>query len=98
MPLQMRTYTINRGALHDFAQEWAQTIKPLREKIGFDIPAAWTVAETNQFIWLMHHSSPETWDSLDQAFHQHPERRAMNPNPARHIARMENHFIETVPS
>ena len=97
MPLQMRTYTINRGALHDFAQEWAQTIKPLREKIGFDIPAAWTVAETNQFICLMHHSSPETWDSLDQAFHQHPERRAMKPNPARHIARMENQFIETVP-
>ena len=96
MPLQMRIYIINRGALQTFAEEWKQTIKPLREKIGSNIPDAWTVCETNQFIWLMHYSSPESRASLDQAFHQHPERRATPPDPARHIARMQNLFIDPV--
>ena len=96
MPLQMHIYTINRGALLDFAQVWKQVIKPLREKIGFGIPAAWTVAEAHQFTWLMQYNGPESWESLDQAFYRHPARRAMNPNPARHIARMENHFIDPV--
>lgn len=96
MPLQMRTYTINRGALQTFAEEWKWTIKPLREKIGFDIPNAWMVVETNQFIWLMHYSGSESWESLDRKFHQHPERLTMTPNPARHIARMQNVFIDPV--
>ena len=96
MPLQMRTYTINRGALQTFVLEWRQTIKPLREQIGFDIPAAWTVAETNQFIWLMHYDGPESWASLDKVYFDHPERRAMDPDPARHIARMQDVFIDPV--
>lgn len=96
MPLQMRIYTINRGALDAFAEEWKRTIKPIREKIGFDIPAAWTVAETNQFIWLMRYDGPESWESLDRAFFAHPDRRAITPDPARHIARMQNYFVEPV--
>jgi len=96
MPLQMRIYTINRGSLAAFSDEWKQTIKPIREKVGFDIPAAWTVSETNQFIWLMHYDGPQSWESLDRAFFSHPERRTMNPDPARHIARMQNYFIDPV--
>jgi hypothetical protein len=69
---------------------------PIREKIGFTIPAAWAVPATNPFIWLMRYDGPESWEALDQAFFAHPERRAANPDPARHIARMENYFIDPV--
>ena len=97
MPTQLRTYTINHGALYDFAKEWANTIKPLRERLGFKIQAAWTVPETNQFIWLLSYDGPETWETLDAAYHTSDERRNMQPNPARHIARMEEVFLEPYP-
>ena len=96
MPLQLRIYTINRGALEAFAAEWKTTIKPLREKLGFTIPSAWTLPATNQFVWLMQYDGPESWEALDQSYFSHPDRLAMDPNPARHIARMEAYFIEPV--
>jgi hypothetical protein len=96
MPLQLRIYTINRGQLNTFVTEWRQTIKPLREKLGFEIPDAWTIPSANQFIWLMKYDGPDPWDELDLAFHNSEERRAMTPNPARNIARMEEYFIEPV--
>jgi hypothetical protein len=37
MPIQLRIYTINRGALQTFAQEWKTNIQPLRAKIGFRV-------------------------------------------------------------
>lgn len=96
MPVQIRIYTINRGALHEFAAEWQTTIKPLRLKLGFQILGAWTVEATNQFVWLMSHEDAESWERLDQAYHNSEERKAMQPNPARHIARMEQYFMEPV--
>ena len=96
MTLQLRITTIDRGALQTFAAEWKQTIKPLREKIGVAIPDAWTVPTTNPFIWRMQYDGPQSWGSLDKAHFDHPERHAMDPDPARHIARMENVFIDKV--
>jgi len=93
---QLRTYTINRGALQAFAEEWQTTIKPLREKLGFRVPAAWTVKATNQFVWLLSLEDSSTWDALERAYHDSDERREMQPDPARHIARMENYFVEPV--
>ena len=94
MLLQIRIYTINRGALQTFAEEWRKMLKPLRERLGFKVPAAWTVEETNQFIWLMQLDDAADWDRLDQAYFDSDERKAMEPNPARNIARMEHYFIE----
>ena len=98
MTTQLRIYTINREALHQFAQEWNDHIRPLREKLGFKILGAWTVASTNQFVWIMGYDGPGSWKELDQAYFNSDERRAMNPNPARNIARMEEYFMETVPN
>lgn len=94
MPTQLRIYTINRGALPEFAAEWRQKIKPLRLKLGFQIPAAWTVEAANQFIWVMSYEGPEDWDTLDQAYFHSEERKAMQPDPARHIARIEQYFVK----
>lgn len=94
MPTQLRTYTINRGSLDTFAHEWQVTIKPLRERLGFIVEAAWTVPETNQFIWMLRYDGPETWEARDAAYHTSDERKAMHPDPARHIARVEQVFLE----
>lgn len=96
MLVQLRIYTINRGALNEWVEEWQEQIKPLRLKLGFEILGAWTVAETNQFLWILSYDGPESWDTLDQAYHQSEERRAMVPDPARNIARMEHFFMNPI--
>lgn len=96
MPTQLRIYTINRGELQAFAAEWKEKIRPLRLKIGFQIPGAWEIEATNQFIWLMRYDGPEEWERLDRAYFESAERKAMRPDPARHIARIEQYFVKPV--
>ncbi len=96
MAVQIRIYTINRGELHSFVAEWQEKIKPLRLKVGFQIPGAWEIEATNQFIWLMSYDGPDEWESRDRAYFESDERRAMQPDPARHIARIEQYFVDPV--
>jgi hypothetical protein len=92
---QIRIYTINKGELPRFVAEWHEKIRPLREKLGFTIVGAWTVEATNQFVWVQQYQGDKTWEEQDQAYFASEERRAMVPDPARLIARMEQHFAET---
>jgi len=96
MQAQLRIYTINRGALQTFTEEWKLNIHPLRVKIGFRVLSAWTVEATNQFIWLLAYDGPESWEAKDQAYFESDERQAMVPDPARLIARVEQYFVESV--
>jgi hypothetical protein len=94
MTTQLRIYTINQGQLRQFAREWREKIQPLREQVGFTIGDAWLVEETNQFFWLLSYDGPEDWESKDAAYYASPARKAMDPNPARLIARAEEYFAE----
>ncbi|MDW7773172.1 MAG: NIPSNAP family protein [Desulfobulbaceae bacterium] len=94
MPVQLRIYTINRGALDEFAREWEAAIKPLRIKIGFQVLGAWKLRESNQFAWIIGYDGPKKWEELDLEYHRSPERHAMDPDPARNIARMEHFFMD----
>jgi hypothetical protein len=96
MRVQLRIYTINRGALAEFVQEWQTKIRPLRLTVGFQVLSAWTVEATNQFVWLLAYDGPEAWEAKDNAYYQSEQRRTMVPDPARHIARTEHYFIESV--
>ncbi len=94
MVSQLRIYTINRGELAQFAEEWRARVRPLREALGFRVLGAWTCEDTNQFIWLMGYAGPESWEKQDRAYYDSAERKAMQPDPARHIARVEHYFVE----
>lgn len=96
MILQMRTYTLKPGTLSRWTTIWQEQIKPIREGLGFTVPAAWTVEEKNQFIWLMAYDGPEDWVHLDQAFHDSPERKKMTPDPAALIEKIETCFLQPV--
>jgi hypothetical protein len=95
MKLQLRTYTINKGALESWVEEWRSQLVPLREKMGFVVLEAYTVPSANQFVWLMGFAG-ENWEAADQAYFDSPERKTMQPDPARLIARMENVFVTRV--
>lgn len=98
MPLQLRTYTLHPDTMHEFVQLFRTQIAPLRQKIGFSIPAAWIIRETNQFFWLMTYDGPEDWAAMDQKYFEAPERARMNPNPTALIAKIEQIFVENVPN
>jgi hypothetical protein len=95
MPTQIHIYTINRGSLDEFASEWRDEIKPLREKFGFLVSGGWKVEETNQFVLFLSRNTSDDWETQNQAFHQSDERRSLHPDPARHIARVEQYFVES---
>ncbi len=96
MRTQIRIYTINRGQLHQFATEWREKIVPLRRQLGFTVPAAWLVEETGQFVWLLSHEDGENWGERDRAYYASPARRALDPDPARLIARAEEYFAMAI--
>ena len=96
MPTQIHIYTINRGSLDEFATEWRDKIKPLREKFGFHVSGGWKVKETNQFVWFLSRDTEDDWQPQNQAFYHSDERRSLQPDPARHIARVEQYFVESV--
>ncbi len=62
---QFRIYTINRGHLEDCASAWLRGVYPLRVQHGFQIPAAWTIKETNQFVWIIGYDGPEEWEAKE---------------------------------
>lgn len=96
MQEQIRIYTINKGELHQFVAEWNEKIRPLREKLGFKVLAAWTVESTNQFVWVQRYEGDKSWQEQDEAYFASAERKTMQPDPGRLIARMENCFAEKV--
>ncbi len=89
MEFQLRRYTIHEGALAEFVEEWSERVRPLREGFGFTVVGAWTAAEENQFVWILAYDGREGFERRDAAYYQSPERAALTPDPARHIAEME---------
>ena len=91
MATQLRDYRIRAGDLDRFVQEWRTNLAPLRQSLGFQIPAAWTVPAEDRFIWLLVHS--DGWDAFDQAdadYFASPGRAAIDPDPARLIEEQRN--------
>lgn len=96
MTKQVRIYTINRGQLQQFAREWREKILPLRQELGFAVSGAWRLEEASQFVWVLSYEGADSWEVRDAAYYASPQRRAMDPNPARLIARAEEYFAEEV--
>lgn len=96
MPKQLRLYTINKGCLRQFAQEWQDKVLPLRQEQGWKIERAWLVEDTNQFAWILSCDEKESWLSKDENYYASTDRQMLNPNPARLIARVEEYFVEDI--
>jgi hypothetical protein len=88
-------YTIKPGEMAAWLDEWGRLIAPLRRRHGFEIVGAWTT-ESDQFIWILRYAGPRTWEEADAAYYGSSERTAMQPDPARHIAKSE-HWLMSPP-
>ena len=58
---------------------------------GFEVVGAWTVDE-ERFIWVLHYDGPKSWEEVDAEYYNSEERKAIDPDPARHIEKSE-HFL-----
>lgn len=96
MPDQLRMYTIRPGEMRAWLEEWERLIAPLRRRLGFEIVGAWTT-EADQFVWILRYGGSGTWDEADAAYYASAERSAIQPDPARHIAKSEHWLMSGVP-
>ena len=96
MVTELRIYTINKGALDEFAKVWCQGVCPLRLRLGSKVDGAWTIKETNQFVWILSYDGPEDWQTKQEEYYNSPERKALRPDPLQLVARIEKYFITPV--
>jgi hypothetical protein len=84
--LQLRVYEIQPGRLQQFADEWRDHVLPLRRQFGFQVLGAWTGEQDDTFAWLLGHDADD-FARADTAYYESPERAALDPDPARLVAR-----------
>jgi len=93
---QIREYTVKPGEMADWVAEWRSRVVPLRRKFGFQIVGAWTVDGTDQFVWIITYDCPKSWQQADADYYQSPERKALDPDPARHLAHTQTRLMTSV--
>ena len=96
MPDQLRIYTIHPGEMTAWVDEWKRLIAPLRQRHGFEIVGAWKVDDADRFVWILRYDGPKSWQDADAAYYTSPERAAMQPDPARHIAKSGQWLLTAV--
>ena len=84
MQWQLRRYVVRD--VDAFAREWREHVLPLRRAHGFEILGPW-IADDGRFVWIVGHDDLER---ADAAYYASPERAAIDPDPARHIATSEH--------
>lgn len=94
MPTQLRIYTIENESMDQWVYFWKTKVKPLRKKMGFKIEHAWRADDSNQFIWILSHCGPGSWESYDQAYYESFERQSFSPDPCRFIVGIQKRFLD----
>jgi hypothetical protein len=88
---QLRIYTAKPGEMDDFCQEWGEHVLPLRLQRGFRVLGPWVIDETNQFVWILEHDGD--FEVAESRYYESPERKALDPDPARHLAKIDHWMI-----
>jgi hypothetical protein len=93
---QVREYTVRPGEMQEWLGEWRSRIVPLRESHGFEVLGAWTVDGTDQFIWIISYRAPKSWEQANEDYYCSRERKALDPDPARHLAKIDTRLMTAV--
>ena len=95
---QLRRYTIKPGEMDDWIDEWRRIVVPLRRRFGFRVEGAWVDRASDLFVWMISYAGDEAFESADRRYYSSEERRAVTPDPARHLASTDTTLLESVPS
>lgn len=91
MTFQLRMYVVNDGELDEWVAEWRERVLPLRRAHGFSVQGPWIVPDESRFVWILGH---EDFETADREYYASPERAALDPDPARHLADVK-HWLMT---
>jgi hypothetical protein len=91
MTYQLRSYLVKPGEMDEWLTEWRENVVPLRRKLGFEIAGAWVIEDENRFVWIV--GCEGDFQARDEAYYSSPERRAIDPDPARHLDEVETKMM-----
>jgi hypothetical protein len=87
---ELRLYTVKPGEMEEFVAEWKASILPLRRAFGFEVIGPWIARNEDLFVWILGYSGAEGFAAADAAYYDSEERKALDPNPARHLAKTQH--------
>jgi hypothetical protein len=90
---QLRIYTIKEGELDAWLEEWLEHVAPLRRRLGFQVVGPWIDRDGSTFVWLIGYDGADGFATANERYYESPERRALEPDPARHIATVETRML-----
>ena len=96
MKFRLREYTVKPGVMAEWIEEWRSRIVPLRRKAGFHVLGAWTIDGTDQFVWIISYEGPKAWHEAEADYYGSSERKAVHPDPARHLAQISARLMSSV--
>jgi hypothetical protein len=91
---QLRMYQVTPGRMDEFLAIFPQVVEA-RRSVGFDVVGAWTVPEENRFVWII--STDGGIEERSKAYYASPQRRAIEPEPAKLLDVIETKIMNAVP-
>ena len=79
--------------MDDFVEEWHERVRPLRLAHGFSVLGPWVGEDGETFVWILGHDGD--FEAAEEAYYASDERRALDPDPARHLAQIEIRFMRS---
>ena len=89
---QLREYLIADGELDAFVEEWRERVLPLRLSLGFSVLGPWVEREASRFVWII--GLDGDIEAANEVYYNAPERKAMDPDPARLIVDQRTIWLE----
>ena len=87
---QLRVYTVKPGAMSAWLDEWRRNVQPLRRKHGFEVIGPWVIDAEDKFVWILAYGGEQDWGEADAAYYGSEERKAVDPEPTRHLLATEH--------
>jgi len=84
--------------MEDWLAEWSAHVLPLRRAFGFDVIGPWVNDDEHLFVWILGYDGEAGWADADAAYYDSAERKALAPDPARHLLKTEQLMVRSVPA
>jgi hypothetical protein len=93
---QLRVYTVKPGELEEWVAEWTEHVAPLRRRFGFEVLGPWVDEESRTFVWVLEYDGDDGFEAANARYYDSPERRALDPDPARHLEAIETRMLRRI--
>jgi len=77
--------------MEEWLEEWHEHVRRLRLAHGFAVIGPWVGEDGETFVWVLGHDGD--FEGADAAYYESKDRRALEPDPARHVAAQDVRFM-----